>query len=137
MKKLALVVTRGSHNNLAQVASLIMGAAVSDVAVRVLFRDEAVLNLTKARAGCIPLSQAYEGIEGETRERYQKARMDDIRTMLREAKQEGDVKLYACTSSLFLCGVDPKDLIPEIDEPRGLVSFLLEEMEEADQVLSF
>ena len=38
---------------------------------------------------------------------------------------------------MFLAGVSREDLIPEIDEARGLVSFMIEEMEDADQVLTF
>ena len=36
---------------------------------------------------------------------------------------------------MFLAGVAREDLIPEIDEARGLVSFMIEEMEDADHVL--
>ena len=98
MKLLAIIATRGSTNALASVCTMAMAAAVSDIPVRIFFRDEAVL---------------------------------------KEVKSQGDVKLYACTSSMAIAGVTPADLIPEIDEPRGLTSFLLEEMSEADAVLTF
>lgn len=137
MGRLALLVSRGAHNNLAQVASVIMAAVVSDMSVRVLFRDEAVLSLSKSRIGSLPLSEGYRTIEADYRRRLKEARMHDITALFREAKEDGDVKLYVCTSSLFLAGVTSSDLIPELDEPRGLVSFLIEEMEGADQVLSF
>ena len=48
MNKLAVIVTRGSYNSLVSVCTLIMAAAVSEISVRVFFRDEAVFSLTQS-----------------------------------------------------------------------------------------
>ena len=80
---------------------------------------------------------ACQGMEEAVRKRLNTAQLLDLRSIRRDLKQQGEVKLYACTFPMFICGVKPEDLIGEIDEPRGLTSFLLEEMSEADQVLTF
>ena len=137
LKKLAIIVSNGSFNNLEQVATFAMAAAVCDVAVRVFFRDEAVLKMTKAHINEFNLSEAFKGTEAETLKRFQTAKVGDLLGLWQEVKKQGDVKLYACTSSMFLCGVTKEALVDEIDEPRGLTSFMLEEMDDADHVLTF
>jgi len=137
MKKLALIVSRGSHNSLVQVLTLVMAAVGSEIAVRVFFRDEAVLKLTRARAGELNLSEGYRGREAETAERLAAQGLLDLRRVMREVKEAGDVRLYACSSSMAICGVTAEDLLEEIDEVRGLAAFLLEDVAGADRVLTF
>ena len=136
MKKIAVLVSSGTRNNLGQVASLVMAAVLCDVSVSVLFRDEAAAAVTRGRIGSLPLSPFFAADAGYAG-RAEQAKMSDVAALFREAKEEGEVKLFACTSSMFLAGVSREDLIPEIDEARGLVSFMIEEMEDADQVLTF
>jgi peroxiredoxin family protein len=47
------------------------------------------------------------------------------------------VRFYACSSSLAICGLTKEDLIPEIDDVRGLPAFLTEDVAAADKVLTF
>ncbi|HEX9756405.1 MAG TPA: DsrE family protein [Nitrospiria bacterium] len=137
MNKLAIIVTRGTHNSLVTVFTLVMAAAVSEISVRVFFRDEAVFSLKQSQIKKVPLSDVFKETETEIRKNLQKAKLDDLQRLMKEVKSQGDVKFSVCTSSMAICGVKQDDLVPEIDEARGLTSFLLEEMSEADQVLSF
>ena len=137
MKTLALIVSRGSHNAVVQAFTLIMAAVSSEIAVRVFFRDEAVLKITKSGAGEIRLSEGYRGVEDQTIERLKAQGLDDLPHLMREVKALGDVRLYACSSSMAICGVKPEDLLDEIDEVRGVTAFLLEDVVGADRVLTF
>ena len=62
--------------------------------------------------------------------------LDDLPRLLREAREAGDVRLYACSSSMAICGVGLEDLIEGL-EVRGLTAFLLEDIASADRVLTF
>lgn len=136
MKTLAVIASRGSFNSLIQVATLLMAAVGSDVAVRVFFRDEAVFKVTKTGAQEINLSDAYRGHEAAVRERLSLQELTDLPRLLREVKELGDVRLYACSSSMAICGVKADDLLDGI-EVRGLTAFLLEDVAAADKVLTF
>jgi peroxiredoxin family protein len=136
MKTLAVIASRGSFNSLVQVVTVLMAAVSSDVAVRVFFRDEAVLKLTRARAGEIDLSEAYRGQETAVRERLSAQGLADLPRLLREVREAGDVRLYACSSSMAIGGVRAEDLLDGI-EVRGLAAFLLEDVATADRVLTF
>ena len=137
MKSLVVIVSRGHYNNLVQVCTLLMSAVVSNIKVRVLVRDEAVLKMTAQGAQEINLSEAFRGMEAQVKARLVQHRLGDLRRLLQEVKQQGDVQISVCSSSLAICGVTREQLIPEVDDVRGLTSFLLEEMSQADCVLTF
>ena len=137
VQKLALIVSSGSFNNLVQVCTLTMSAAASDISVRIFFRDAAVLKVSKRHIKEINLSPAFSGIEAEILDNLRNAKLDDLEKIFVDVKSKGDVKFFVCSSSMSLCGVKQEDLIPEIDDIKGLTSFLLEEMSEADLVLTF
>ena len=136
VKTLAVIASRGSFNSLVQVATLLMAAVGSEVAVRVFFRDEAVLKLTKSRAAAINLSEIYQGQEAGVSERLRAQQLDDLPRLFADARRLGDVRLYACSSSMAICGVVAEDLLEGM-EVRGLTAFLLEDMAAADHVLTF
>jgi len=133
---LAVIASRGSFNNLVQVLTLLMAAVGSGIAVRVFFRDEAVLKVTKTGAEVMNLSEAYRGHEARTRERLGAQELADLPRLLREVQAMGDVRLYACSSSMAICGVTAEDLLDGI-EVRGITAFLLEDVAAADKVLTF
>jgi peroxiredoxin family protein len=137
VKRLAVIVARGERNNLVQVATLLMAAVASGLAVRVFFRDDAIFALTRGGAAALPLSPGYRGREAAFAERLRAQGLADLPQLLRQIKEAGDARFYACSSSLALCGVTAAELLPEIDEVRGLTAFLLEDVAAADRLLTF
>jgi len=139
VKKVAIIVSRGSFNNLIQVATLIRALTASpEISVRVFFRDEAILKLTKERINHPNFSEAYRDLEEMTLVRLQAADFENLQTFLRDSKQHGhDVKFFACSSSMYMCGLKEEDLIPEIDAPMTLTDFLHQELLPADLVMTF
>ncbi|HLH25071.1 MAG TPA: hypothetical protein VK066_21330 [Chloroflexota bacterium] len=135
---LAIIVTRGTFNNLIQVATLIRTAAGDGTPVRVLFRDAALLAMRADRIGALRFSPEFAGREVETLDLLRAADFEDLQSFLRDAKEHGDdVRYYACTSSLYYCNTQVEDLIPEIDGPRPLAAFLTEDVRAAATVLTF
>lgn len=137
MKSLAVIVSGGSTNNLVQVLTLLMAAVHSDIRTRVLFRDEAVYRMTPSRINAVEPSAAYAHDLAGLAKRLQQHELTDLQKLCRDIKASGDVKYYVCSSSLALCGLTREDLVPEIDDVRGLPAFLLEDVAPADKVLTF
>ena len=137
MKSLAIIVSGGSTNNLIQVLTLLMAAVHSEVKARVFFRDESVFRLTPSAINAVELSAAYASAGDGVQQRLKKLDLMDLHKLCRDIKASGDVKYYVCSSSLAICGLSREALIPEIDEVRGLPSFLLEDVATADKVLTF
>ncbi|MEK7879743.1 MAG: DsrE family protein [candidate division NC10 bacterium] len=136
MNSLAVIASRGSFNSLVQVTTLLMAAVGSGMAVRVFFRDEAVLKVTKAGAREINLSEVYRGHEKGVLERLSAQELTDLPRLFREIREMGDARFYACSSSMAICGVRAEDLLEGI-EVRGLTAFLLDDVATADRVLTF
>ena len=136
MKSLAVIVSGGSTNNLIQVLTLLMAAVHADIKTRVLFRDASVFRLTPAKINRRELSSAY-GDDPRIEQRLKQLDLADLHKLCRDIKASGDVQYYVCSSSLAICGLKQEDLIPEIDEVRGLPAFLLEDVATADKVLTF
>jgi peroxiredoxin family protein len=137
MTTLAVIVSRGEFNSLVQVATLLMAAVGSGIAVRVFFRDEAIYKITGAGARQMNFSAGHREREIVVRENLARQGLADLPELFRQVKELGDAKLYACSSSLAISGVEPHQLLPEIDGVRGLTAFLLEDVAKADRVLTF
>ncbi|TAJ99468.1 MAG: hypothetical protein EPO39_16575, partial [Candidatus Manganitrophaceae bacterium] len=65
MKKMAIIVTRGTHNNFVTVFTMVMAAAVCEMSVRIFFRDEAVYKLSPKKISELNLSEVYHDVESE------------------------------------------------------------------------
>lgn len=137
MKSLAIIVSQGSTNNLIQVLTLLMAAVHSELKARVLFRDESLFRLTREGITQVQFSEGFVGQQDAFRQRLKQHDLDDLQKVLGQIKASGDVKLYVCSSSLALAGLKREELIPEIDEVRGLPAFLLEDVAHADKVFTF
>jgi len=137
MKSLAVLVSGGSTNNFVQVMTLLMAAVHSDIKVRVLFRDESVYRLMRERINDPDFTPAHKANADTLREQMEKLDLSNVHKLCRDIKASGDVAYYVCSSSLALCGLKKEDLIEEVDEVRGLPSFLLEDIAQADRVLTF
>ena len=136
MKSIAIIVSGGSTNNLIQVLTLLMAAVHTDIKSRVFFRDESVYRMTPERINVVELSPAYaHDVEGVT-QRLTKHDLTDLHKLCRDIKASGDVQYYVCSSSLAISGLKKEQLIPELDDVRGLPSFLMEDMAAADHVVT-
>lgn len=136
MTRLAVIVSRGEYNSVVQAATLMMAAVASGLAVRAFFRDEAIYKITVTGARELNLSEAHRR-HGDAAARLAAQGLGDLRRILADIKDAGDARLYACSSSMAICGVSAEELLPEIDGVRGLTAFLLEDVAAADRVLTF
>lgn len=113
---LAVVVTRGSSNNLFQVATLVRAATALEASVRVLFRGEAVAKLARSRINADDWSPAYDPIKAELAGRLKAADFVDMESFLRDAKEHGDdVQLWVSAEALAQHGLQLSDLVSTVD----------------------
>lgn len=137
MKKLAIIVTRGSYNNLLQACELARIATAGGTQVSLLFRDEAVARMTNDKVRDVALSEAYKGRESRVQEMLRERELNDLPFMLRGIKEQGDAKFSVCRDSIEYFEIGVEKLIPELDEVQKLEAFWKEEVLSADQVMTF
>src|SRR5437016_1946703 len=101
LARLAIRVTRGTSNNLFQVATLVRAATALDATVDVLFCDAALVKLHRERVNVPAWSEAYAMVRPALEERLRAAEFVDMEHFLRDAKEHGDaVHFWACDESL-------------------------------------
>lgn len=135
--KMAIIATRGSHTALVNLCTTIMAAAISEMTVRVFLRDEALYRMDRRRIREVVLPDIFEPEGGEIRKRLTEMNLIDLTALIASAKAQGDVRIYACSSSMGIFGMKAEDLSEGVDEVCGMTSFLLDEILEAQKVLSF
>jgi peroxiredoxin family protein len=137
LEKLAIVVSRGTSNNLFQVATLIRAATALEVAVDVLFRDAALLKLERGRINQPEWSPAYAAVASSLADRLGAADFTNMQTFLRDAKEHGDaVRYWASSETLADERLALGSLIPLIDGERATDEFL-SAARAADAILTF
>ena len=137
MKTLAIIVTRGTYNNILQACQLARIAAESGTRVSILFRDEAVARLTVDKVHELTFTEAYRGREVKVRNLWKDRKLHDLSLLLREIKERGDTKFSICRDSIEYFDIPVEKLIPELDEVQRVEAFWKEAVANADQVLTF
>ncbi len=137
MKKLVVIVTRGGFINLLQACEFVRIAASNNTQVSVLFRDESVAKMSLSKVKEIGFSEGYRGREAKMKELLAGEKRDDLQALLREVKESGDVKFSICRESIRYFDLKVENLLPELDEVQTAESFWNQEVEGADQVLTF
>lgn len=111
-KRVAAIVTTGDPATIRAMAATCGAAGGSGAAVAVLFRDESIPAICTATS----VPQVVRALA---------------------ALADRGVRLYACSTSLYLWGKSSRDLIPAISGVRGLVAFLAEDLPGASPVLTY
>jgi len=137
MKTLAMIVTRGTYNNLLQACQIARTAVESGTRVSVFFRDEAVARLALDTVHELTFTEAYRGREVKVRNLLKERKLHDLPLLLRELKEKGDAKLSVCRDSMEFFDLPVEKLIPELDEVQRAEAFWKEAVAKADQVLTF
>jgi peroxiredoxin family protein len=137
LKTLAMIVTRGTYNNILQACQLARIAVESGTRVSILFRDEAVARLTIDKVQELTFTEAYRGREVKVRNLWKERKLHDLPLLLREIKEKGDAKFSICRDSMEYFDIPVEKLIPELDEVQRVEAFWKEAVAHADQVLTF
>lgn len=125
LRRLAVIVTKGTSNHLFQAATLVRAATTLDTVVEVLFRDQALLKLQRQRVNVAEWSPAYAAVLPQLEERLRSADFTDMETFLRDAKEHGDhVSFWACSETVSTHRITLEDLVPLLDGERSTEAFL-------------
>jgi peroxiredoxin family protein len=123
--KIAAIVTTGQPDALLDLLERCAHRAADGAVVRVFFRDESIPALCAPEVA--PRLGWPELAGGGERE----ARM--VGEAFERLPGQGDAQLFACTSSMYLWGVAAAELRSGV-RGRGLIAFLAEDLEGADEV---
>lgn len=116
---LFIVLSSGEHEKLQMAAMMASVAAVSERPVQIFVS----MNALFAFDGGATADQRYKGGRFSTLMREKKA--PDAIDLLRQGKELGDLKVYACSMALDVAGWDDARLVENLfDGALGLTKFL-------------
>ncbi len=133
MSKLAIILFSGSSDKLQAASILTSGGAATDTKVRIFATFWGLMALTKK--GVTPrISSDFKEYQDQTFKIMSEKKVPGWLDLMKQAKEMGDVKFYACSMTYDLFGLKREDLLDIFDEVVGVGTFL-EDAKDADITL--
>jgi peroxiredoxin family protein len=129
MDKKAFIINTASYERVAYALSIAATLATLGKKVSVLFGYEGVLRLKKGYVDKIG-EEIDERLRKALSEGVEKGSLLKISEIIRLLRSFGG-KVYACPTAMALHNLTRDDLIDDVDDVRGLASFLTEEAKDA------
>jgi peroxiredoxin family protein len=134
--RLALVVKSDTFEDILLALSWAGIGADSDMDVSLFFTNRAARRLH--REGFADIAQAAPGdAVGELFiDRAEQMGFTDLRALLRQVKETGRVRVYVCSRGARIFDLRPDTMLPEVDSVLGTATFLLNEAQGADILMT-
>jgi peroxiredoxin family protein len=123
-KKMAIIVHSGSLDKLYPVFMLSSTGAAMDVETHLFFTFWGLMALKKGGLESAGLPSHMTMDTGMMKGMIKDAKVPTLTELLKMCRQMGNVKIYACSTTMEIMGVKKEDLIPEVDEIVGAATFL-------------
>jgi peroxiredoxin family protein len=116
---LYILLCSGEHEKVHMAAMMASVGAVSERPVEVFVSMNAIMAFAKDK----PADERYRG--GAFSDLMKQKNVSDSITLLRQGRELGDLKMWACSMALDVSGWDEDSLEPDLfDGPLGLTKFL-------------
>ncbi|ABP95704.1 MULTISPECIES: DsrE/DsrF/DrsH-like family protein [Metallosphaera] len=124
-KKLSIIVFSGTVDKLMPVGILASGAAASGYEVNLFFTFWGLNAISKNGMQAQPqVDKNYEQMGPMMMKRMMDMKFPMWHQMVREAKEVGEVKVYACSTTMEFFGLKKEDLADFVDDVVGVATFL-------------
>lgn len=134
-KKMSIVLTSGTVDKMMEAGILASGAVANDMDVEIFVSFWGLLNFKKGAPAGGKVSYDGKEIEEQVMELFKKKNVPSWKDTLKQAKEVGNVKVYACSLMADLMDIKKEDLDPLIDEVVGVGEYVAKAAE-ADITLS-
>ncbi|HIH87782.1 TPA: peroxiredoxin [Candidatus Bathyarchaeota archaeon] len=123
-KKMAIIVHSGSLDKLYPVFMLSSTGAAMDVETHLFFTFWGLMALKKGGLESAGLPGVMSVGTGMMKGKIKDAKVPTLTELLNMCRKMGNVKIYACSTTMEIMGVKKEDLIPEVDNIVGAATFL-------------
>jgi len=123
-KKMAIIVHSGSLDKLYPVFMLSSTGAAMDVETHLFFTFWGLMALKKGGLESAGLPGVMTLGTGMMKGKIKDAKVPTLTELLAMCRKMGNVKIYACSTTMEIMGVKKEDLIPEVDNIVGAATFL-------------
>jgi peroxiredoxin family protein len=123
-KKMAIIVHSGSLDKLYPVFMLSSTGAAMDVETHLFFTFWGLNALKRGGLESAGLPGLMTVGTGMMKDRIKNAKVPTLTDLLAMCRKMGNVKIYACSTTMEIMDVKKEDLIPEVDDIVGAATFL-------------
>lgn len=124
-KKLSIIVFSGTTDKLMPVGILASGAAAAGYEVNLFFTFWGLKAITRNSVGrTLPVDKNYEESGPMMMQRMMEMKYPSWDQLILQAKEVGEVKVYACSTSMEFFGLRREDLAEFVDDVVGVATFL-------------
>jgi peroxiredoxin family protein len=123
-KKMAIIVHSGSLDKLYPVFMLSSTGGAMDVETHLFFTFWGLMALKKGGLESAGLPGVMSVGTGMMKGKIKDAKVPTLTELLNMCRKMGNVKIYACSTTMEIMGVKKEDLIPEVDNIVGAATFL-------------
>lgn len=114
----------GSYDKIHQALSITRAAVANEMEVHLFFTFWALQRLVKGEMDKVVLEADKAQFTGLIEDSLQRGRVELPSQMLKQARESGKVKVYACSASMGILNISKDSLVAEVDKTMGFVSFL-------------
>ncbi len=123
-KKMAIIVHSGSLDKLYPVFMLSSTGSAMDVETHLFFTFWGLNALKKGGLESAGLPGLMAVGTGMMKDKIKNAKVPTLTDLLAMCRKMGNVKIYACSTTMEIMDVKKEDLIPEVDAIVGAATFL-------------
>ena len=123
-KKIAIIVHSGTLDKLYPVFMLSSTGGAMDAEVHLFFTFWGLNALKKGGLDSAKLPGIMSVGTGMMKDKIKKVGTPTLTELLAMSRSTGNVKLYACSTTMAIMDVKKEDLIPEVDDIVGAATFL-------------
>jgi peroxiredoxin family protein len=123
-KKMTIIAHSGTMDKLYPVFMLASAGGAMDVETHIFFTFWGLEALKKDGLENAKLPGVMRVGTGMMKGRIKDANVPTLTELLRMCKQMGNLKIYACSTTMKLMKIEADNLIPEVDDIVGAAAFL-------------
>jgi peroxiredoxin family protein len=134
--RMALVVKGDSFEDMLLALSWAGIGADSEMEVSLFFTNRAARRMHQDGFDDLAQAAADDTIGALFIDRAEQMGFTDLRALLRQVKETGRVRVYVCSRGARIFDLRPDTMLPEVDSVLGTASFLLNEAQGADILMT-
>ena len=124
-EQMAVVLTEGADDKLLPFATLVSGAIAMGMRVDVFASYWGLMAFRSSAKGAPATVSPGHGAEGERLEHaLRDPKAPSWRSILEMAKSLGELRIFACSQSMEMLGLQKEDLDPLVDAVTGVATFV-------------
>jgi peroxiredoxin family protein len=133
---MALVVKSDTYEDFLLALSWAGIGADSEMEVCLFFTNRAARHLHRDRFRELATAPPGDEVGAHFIDRAEQLGFTDLHALLRQVKETGRVRVYVCSRGARIYDLRPDTLLPEVDSVLGTASFLLNEAQHADILMT-